>query len=100
MRYEYKPNNVCSNLMTFELSEDGVIQSVKINRACPGNTLGISQLIKGMKAEEVIERFKGVRCGAKPTSCPDQLAKALEKALAMQAEKASELVDSPVEVEV
>ena len=61
--------------------EDGVIQSVQIIGGCDGNLQGISRLIEGMKVEDAIARMEGIRCGGKPTSCPDQIAKALRTAL-------------------
>ncbi len=81
MTYTYRPKGVCSQKMTIEL-EDGVIQSVQVLGGCNGNLQGIASLVRGMKAEEAIERMRGIRCGFKNTSCPDQLAKALEEALA------------------
>ena len=62
--------------------KDGVIDSVKFTGGCNGNLQGISALVKGMKPEEAISRLKGIRCGFKPTSCPDQLAHALEEMIA------------------
>ena len=62
-------------------TEGSVIKSVKIRGGCSGNLQGISALVRGMDAKEAIERMKGIRCGFKQTSCPDQLAKALEEAL-------------------
>lgn len=61
--------------------EDGIIQSVQIIGGCDGNLQGISRLIEGMKVEDAIARMEGIRCGGKPTSCPDQIAKALRTAL-------------------
>ena len=78
MEYRYKPQGVCSREMIFEIEGD-IVKSVKIVGGCAGNTLGLSNLIKGMKIKEVIEKLKGIPCGFKPTSCPDQLAKALEE---------------------
>lgn len=78
MEYRYKPQGVCSREMIFEIEGD-IVKSVKIVGGCAGNTLGISSLIKGMKIKDVIEKLKGIPCGFKPTSCPDQLAKALEE---------------------
>ena len=72
----YIPKGVCSKKMDFEFEGD-VITNCVITGGCPGNLLGISRIIKGKTAKEVIEAFKGVRCGAKPTSCPDQIATAL-----------------------
>lgn len=80
MEYRYKPQGVCSREMIFDI-EDGVIKSLKIVGGCDGNTKGISKLVVGMKLEDVIEKLKGIQCGYKGTSCPDQLSKALEKYL-------------------
>lgn len=78
--YTYMTRGVCSRRMTVEL-EDGIIRDVRIEGGCSGNLQGISRLIVGMKAEDAIARMKGIQCGGKPTSCPDQLAKALTEAL-------------------
>ncbi len=77
----YKTKGTCSTLIDMEL-KDGVIDSVKFTGKCNGNLQGISALVKGMKPEEAIGRLKGIRCGFKPTSCPDQLAHALEEMIA------------------
>ena len=61
--------------------EEGVIQSIQVEGGCDGNLQGLSSLLKGMKVEEAIQRMEGIRCGVKPTSCPDQMAQALKKAL-------------------
>lgn len=81
MTYTYTPRGVCSRRMMVELDESGVIKDVRIEGGCNGNLQGISRLVKGMKAEEAIERMEGISCGGRPTSCPDQLAQALRKAL-------------------
>ena len=78
MIQEYKTQGVCSRSIEFEV-ENGIIKSVKFNGGCSGNTQGISALVKGMSVDEAISRLKGIRCGFKSTSCPDQLANALEK---------------------
>ena len=65
--------------MTFEV-EDGIVKSLQVQGGCHGNLQGISKLVVGMKVEDVIARLEGIRCGFKPTSCPDQLAKALKEA--------------------
>lgn len=78
MEYRYKPEGVCSREMIFEIEGD-IVKSVKIIGGCAGNTLGLSSLIKGMKIKDVIQKLKGIPCGIKNTSCPDQLAKALEQ---------------------
>ena len=84
MTYTYTPRGVCSRRMTVELSDDGVIENVRIDGGCNGNLQGISRLVQGMKAEEAIARMEGISCGGKPTSCPDQLSIALREALARQ----------------
>ena len=77
----YKTKGTCSTMIDVEL-KDGVIDSVKFTGGCNGNLQGISALVKVMKPEEAISRLKGIRCGFKPTSCPDQLAHALEEMIA------------------
>lgn len=78
--YTYMTKGVCSRSMTVEL-EDGVIRDVRIEGGCNGNLQGISRLVIGMKAEDAIRRMQGIRCGGKPSSCPDQLSIALTRAL-------------------
>ena len=73
----YKTEGTCSQLIEIEL-KDGVIDSVKFTGGCNGNLKGIGALVKGMKPEDVIARCKGIRCGFKNTSGPDQRARALE----------------------
>ena len=80
MTYTYTPKGVCSRRIQVDV-EDGIIRDVQVLGGCSGNLQGISNLIIGMPAQEAIRRMKGVRCGMKPTSCPDQIAMALEKAL-------------------
>lgn len=80
----YKTRGVCSRSIEIELDGD-TIASVKFNGGCNGNTKGISSLVKGMKVDEVIERLKGTDCGGRGTSCPDQLALALESIKAQNA---------------
>lgn len=77
---KYKTQGTCSQEIDIKL-KDGVIESVQFTGGCNGNLKGVSALVKGMKPEEAISRLKGIRCGMKPTSCPDQLAQALEKML-------------------
>ena len=83
MTYTYQPRGVCSRKMTVELDGD-IIRDVRIEGGCSGNLQGISRLVIGMPAQEAIRRMKGIRCGGKPSSCPDQLALALEQALEKQ----------------
>jgi uncharacterized protein (TIGR03905 family) len=81
MKYSYAPSGVCSSLIEFEI-EDGRVKNVVFSGGCDGNSSGISRLVDGAPAEEIAEKLAGLRCGGKPTSCPDQLAKALRRALA------------------
>lgn len=78
MVIDYQPKGVCSRRMLIEV-EDGIVKSMQVQGGCHGNLQGISKLVEGMKAEEVIARLEGIRCGMKPTSCPDQLARALRE---------------------
>lgn len=82
MTYMIQPKGVCSRAMKAEVDEQGIIRSLQVEGGCSGNLQGISALVVGMKAEEAIARLKGIKCGAKSTSCPDQFARGLEKALA------------------
>ena len=79
MRITYTPRGVCSRRMTVDVEND-IIKEVKIEGGCSGNLQGISNLVKGMKVQDAIDKMKGIKCGFKPTSCPDQLAIALEQA--------------------
>ena len=79
MEYRFKPSGVCSREMIIELDGD-IIKSVKIIGGCAGNTVGVSRLIEGMKIDEAIKRLKGIPCGFRSTSCPDQLSIALQEA--------------------
>ena len=79
MEYKFKPSGVCSREMIIELDGD-IIKSVKIVGGCAGNTVGVSRLIEGMKIDEAIKRLKGIPCGFRSTSCPDQLSIALQEA--------------------
>jgi uncharacterized protein (TIGR03905 family) len=76
----YKTHGTCSSQIAFDL-EDGRIHNVRFTGGCHGNLQGISALVEGMDAREAISRLEGIRCGFKPTSCPDQLARALKQAL-------------------
>ncbi|MBQ7829419.1 MAG: TIGR03905 family TSCPD domain-containing protein [Clostridia bacterium] len=77
--YTYKPHGVCSRQIDIDL-EDGIIKNVAFTGGCSGNTQGVCALIKGMSVDEAIERLRGIHCGPRPTSCPDQLSIALEQA--------------------
>ncbi len=80
MQFRYNPRGVCSREFVIDV-EDGVIRSIQITGGCHGNLQGISSLLKGMQVEDAISRMEGIRCGMKSTSCPDQIAQALKKAL-------------------
>ena len=78
MEYIYTPKGVCSMQMIFQI-DNNIIKSLKIVGGCPGNTIGVSRLVVGKNVDEVIEMLKGIPCGARGTSCPDQVATALEE---------------------
>ena len=78
MKYTYNTVGVCSMQMIFDIERD-IIKSLKIIGGCPGNTVGVSRLVEGRKIDDVIQMLKGIECGVKGTSCPDQVAIALEK---------------------
>ena len=80
MAYIYNPVGVCSREFIIELDGD-TVKKVDIKGGCSGNLQGLSRLVEGMSAKEAILKIRGIRCGEKMTSCPDQLAIALEKAL-------------------
>ncbi len=80
MNFQYKTKGTCSRVIDFQLN-DGKVSAVKFHGGCDGNLKGIASIVEGMDAEHVIERFSGIRCGFKSTSCPDQLACALREAL-------------------
>lgn len=83
MKTIYETKGTCSKAIELDVDDaTGIINSVQFIGGCAGNTTGISQLVRGMKAEDVISKLEGVRCGVKPTSCPDQLAHALRQAVA------------------
>ncbi len=79
MKKIYETQGTCSKAIEIELNDQtGVIDNVQFYGGCNGNTKGISALVVGQKPQEVIKRLSGIRCGMKPTSCPDQLAQALK----------------------
>lgn len=80
MKYSYKTRGTCSSQIDIEL-EDGIVKNVMFHGGCNGNLKGISALAKNKPALEVIDTLKGIKCGFKSTSCPDQLAAALQEAL-------------------
>ena len=78
MEYRYRPSGVCSSEMIFEIDENNIVQDLKVIGGCNGNLKGIGALVRGMKVEDIITKLSGITCGFKPTSCPDQIAKALK----------------------
>lgn len=78
MNYEYKTKGVCARTIDFSI-EDNKVKNVRFNGGCNGNGKGVSALVEGMDVDEAISRIKGITCGMKDTSCPDQLARALEQ---------------------
>lgn len=80
MKYTYRTQGTCSQAIEFEI-EDGILKNVQFYGGCNGNTQGVATLVEGMKAEDVVAKLEGIRCGFKSTSCPDQLAKAIKMAL-------------------
>ena len=79
--YTYHTQGTCSRSITFSINEEGIVTDVEFEGGCPGNTFGLSQLCKGQKATDLIDRLAGIDCRARGTSCPDQLSKALTQAL-------------------
>ena len=80
MKMSFRPRGVCSRMINLDV-EDGIIRDLEILGGCPGNLQGICRLAKGRPAREVADLLDGIHCGMKHTSCPDQLAAALKKAL-------------------
>lgn len=78
MEFRYIPKGVCSGEMIFQI-DGNIVKSLKIVGGCPGNTIGVSRLVEGKSIDEVIKMLKGIPCGMRGTSCPDQVAKALEE---------------------
>ena len=82
MQYHYETKGTCSRAIDIDLDDaTGTIRSVRFTGGCNGNTKGLTALVEGQKATDVITRLQGIRCGMRPTSCPDQLADALTEAL-------------------
>lgn len=81
INYTYKTKGVCSRQINLTIDDDGRLTSVSFDGGCNGNTKGVSALVEGMQAKEAAERLKGINCGFKGTSCPDQLSRAILEAL-------------------
>ncbi len=86
MNYKFRTSGVCSRSVSFDLEGD-TVKNVSYEGGCNGNLQAIARLVEGKNAKDVIDIFAGIRCGYKPTSCPDQLSKALECALEKGEEK-------------
>ncbi|MCI8399812.1 MAG: TIGR03905 family TSCPD domain-containing protein [Oscillibacter sp.] len=84
--YSFRPRGVCSQEMHVEIDDGGVIRELQVIGGCSGNLQGISALVKGMTAKEAVARLRGIRCGMRESSCPDQLARGLEQILAQAQE--------------
>ena len=82
--FSYKTRGTCSRAIEITL-EDGIVKNVRFLGGCMGNTQGVAALVRGMRAEEAIQRLSGIDCGGRGTSCPDQLARALAECLAQDA---------------
>lgn len=78
MEYRYKPQGVCSSEIIINV-EHNIIKDIRVINGCDGNLKGISKLLIGMNIDDVIQKLKGIKCGFKDTSCPDQIARALEE---------------------
>lgn len=83
MRYEYKTENTCSQLISFEI-DGNVITNIEFYGGCNGNLKAVSKLVQGMTVEQIENKLSGITCGRRPTSCADQLAKAVREALHAQ----------------
>lgn len=78
MKHIYRPQGVCSTQIIVDV-ENNIIKDIQIINGCNGNLKGIASLVKGMTLDDVISKLKGIKCGMRPTSCPDQIAITLEK---------------------
>ncbi|MEA4993489.1 hypothetical protein SDC9_59844 [bioreactor metagenome] len=94
MTFTFHPRGTCSQEMHFRLNEENVIEELEVVGGCSGNLQGLAALLRGMDAREAASRLRGIRCGMKSTSCPDQMAVALERELARQAANLKELEKS------
>ncbi|MBQ4630649.1 MAG: TIGR03905 family TSCPD domain-containing protein [Clostridia bacterium] len=83
MKFDYRPSGVCSRNISFDV-EDGIVKNVIFTGGCAGNTQGLAKMCEGRNAEDVISLLSGIKCGFKSTSCPDQLAMAVKKAISQE----------------
>ena len=86
MKFSYKTKGVCSNTIQFEI-ENNILTNVSYQGGCHGNLQGIARASEGQTVQRICEMFKGIRCGYKPTSCPDQLSVAVSAALKAETEE-------------
>ena len=86
-QFSYTTHGTCSQLILFELDDEQRLHNVQFVGGCQGNTTGISLLVEGQKAQDVMNKLRGVRCGYKATSCPDQLSRAIEQAITANPEQ-------------
>lgn len=89
MEMVYKTSGTCSKAIRVVLDKDNIITDVQFDGGCNGNLKGVAELVKGRSADDVISTITGIKCGARGTSCPDQLAQALKEALRIKAESAA-----------
>ena len=80
-RIVYRTRGTCSRAIEVEINDEGIVTDVAFSGGCSGNTQGVAALVRGMKAEDAVARLKGIKCGFRDTSCPDQLALAIESML-------------------
>ena len=78
-QFTYTTKGTCSRAIEITVNDDSIIESVKFVGGCSGNTQGVAALVKGLSVKEAIARLEGIKCGPRPTSCPDQLATALKE---------------------
>ena len=79
MKITFNPSGVCCREMTFEVNENNIITDINFIGGCPGNLIGLKQLVIGQNAHEVADKLANIPCGGKSTSCPDQLSKAIRE---------------------
>ena len=82
MKFSYKTRGICAKKIEFELNDEKIIENARFEGGCAGNAQGVARLVTGMSADDAIKKLKGINCGSKGTSCPDQLSAALEQAVA------------------
>ena len=91
MKFSYQTKGTCAKKIEVELNDEKIIENARFEGGCSGNTQGIARLVTGMSAENAIKNLKGINCGSKGTSCPDQLSTALEQAVALMEQEESDV---------